>query len=157
MTEKPSRPSSIPWPPILLIGAVCMAWGLGRVLPVRWPGLNDLPARSIGLGVGALGILLAVWAVITLVRAKTTVRPDAAASVLVTTGPFARFRNPIYLADAMILLGLAEVTKNIWFAAVAPLFAILVTWLAIIPEERHLEERFGEAYRAYRERSRRWI
>ena len=57
----------------------------------------------------------------------------------------------------MILLGLAEVTKNIWFAILAPLFAILVTWLAIIPEERHLEARFGDAYRSYKERSRRWI
>lgn len=130
---------------------------LDRLSPLRWPGVDDLAARSIGLGIGALGLLLAAWAIASMVRAGTAVRPDRGASVLVTTGPFLRFRNPIYLADVMILLGLAEATKNIWFAVLAPLFAILVTWLAILPEERHLEARFGEDYRAYKERSRRWI
>ena len=130
---------------------------LGRMMPLHWPGVDDLAARSLGLGIGALGVLLAAWAIWTMARAGTAIRPDRGASVLVTTGPFVRFRNPIYLADAMILLGLAELTKNIWFAILVPLFAILVTWLAILPEERHLEARFGEAYRAYKERSRRWI
>ena len=152
-----SRPSGVPWPPILLAGAIVMAFALGRLVPLPWPGLDDLPARLIGYGVGAAGLLLAAWALITLRRAGTTVRPDAGATVLVTSGPFGRCRNPIYLADVMILLGLAQLTYNVWFAAAAPVFAALVTWLAILPEERHLEERFGEEWRVYRERSRRWI
>jgi protein-S-isoprenylcysteine O-methyltransferase Ste14 len=75
----------------------------------------------------------------------------------VTTGPFQRFRNPIYLAHVMILLWLAEYSKNPWFILAAFVHAILVTTLAIIPEERHLEARFGEAYTEYKARSRRWI
>jgi len=157
MSDPASRPNTIPWPPLLLVAAVACSVLLGRVYPLRWPGVDDFAARSIGLGIGALGVLLAVWAIWTMVRAGTAVRPDRGASVLVTTGPFVRFRNPIYLADTMILLGLAEATKNIWFAILAPVFVIVVTWLAILPEERHLEARFGEAYRAYKERSRRWI
>jgi protein-S-isoprenylcysteine O-methyltransferase Ste14 len=39
----------------------------------------------------------------------------------------------------------------------APVFAVLMTWLAILPEERHLEAKFGDAYRAYKARTRRWI
>ena len=57
----------------------------------------------------------------------------------------------------MILLGAAELTKNIWFVVCAALFAILVTVLAILPEERHLEARFGDDYREYKSRSRRWL
>ena len=57
----------------------------------------------------------------------------------------------------MILLGLAELSHNIWLAILAPVFAVAVTWLAILPEERHLETRFGDAYRAYKARSRRWL
>lgn len=157
MTDPASRPNSIPWPPLLLVAAALGAIGFGRLAPLPWPGVGDLAARSIGLGIGALGVALAVWAIATMVRAGTAVRPDRGASVLVTEGPFRRFRNPIYLADTMILLGLAELSKNIWFAIFALLFAILVTWLAILPEERHLEARFGDEYRAYKERSRRWI
>ena len=60
-------------------------------------------------------------------------------------------------ADVMILLGAAELSKNIWFVIGAAVFGVLVTVLAILPEERHLEARFGDAYRNYKQRSRRWL
>jgi protein-S-isoprenylcysteine O-methyltransferase Ste14 len=151
------RPSRIPWPPILLGGAIVAAWALGRVAPIEWPGLNDWPARAVGYAMGGCGIALAVWAILTLKRAGTTIRPDARAVRLVTSGPYRRLRNPIYLADVMILLGIAELTHNIWFVAAAVVFALLVTWLAILPEERHLEALFGDEYRAYKATTRRWI
>lgn len=152
-----ARPSRIPWPPILWLGALAAAWLAQRNFPLVWPGMDDLPAKIIGLGLGLGGLALFAWALWTLRSAGTTVLPDKAADVLVTHGPFRRFRNPIYLAQVMILLGLAETTKNFWLIAFAVLHAILVTALAIIPEERHLEAKFGEAYRDYVERSRRWI
>ncbi len=155
---RPHRgPSTIAWPPILLVGVAVLAVGLDRWLPLPWPGVDDRAARIIGLGIGGVGLGLIAWAAWTLHRAKTTVLPHRAASHLVTCGPFVRFRNPIYLGDVMVLLGAAELTKNIWFVAGAIAFAVLVTVLAILPEERHLEARFGDDYRAYKSRSRRWI
>lgn len=151
------RPSAIPWPPILLTTLILAAIVLGRWQPIAWPGMDDLAARAIGLGIGAAGILLAFWAAWTLHRADTNILPNRAADHLVTTGPFARFRNPIYIADVMMLLGAAEFTKNIWFVAAAAVFAVLVTYLAILPEEQHLEARFGDTYRDYKQRSRRWL
>lgn len=111
----------------------------------------------VGRGLGAAGLALLVWAVWTLRRHGTTVLPDKAADVLVTDGPFRFRRNPIYVADILILFGIAELTQNVWFVILALPFAVLVTWLAILPEERHLEERFGDAYRDYKARTRRWI
>ena len=151
------RPSSFPWPPVLLLLGLMIAIYLGYAVPLPWPGLDDLAARIVGLGIGVGGIVLMAWAIWTMVRARTTLKPHEGADRLVTTGPFVRFRNPIYLADVMILLGIAELTKNIWFVIAAALFGVLVTWLAILPEERHLEARFGDDYRAYKQRSRRWI
>lgn len=151
------RPSTIPWPPILLATAVACALLLPRVLPLSWPGVDDTAAQFVGLSIGAGGLLLMAWAIWTLRKAKTTVMPNQAADTLVTTGPYKRFRNPIYIADVMLLLGLAELTKNIWFVIAAAVFAVLVTWLAILPEERHLEARFGDDYRDYKKRSRRWL
>jgi protein-S-isoprenylcysteine O-methyltransferase Ste14 len=101
--------------------------------------------------------VLLIAAIVTLRRHGTTVLPDVGATVLVTDGPFRRFRNPIYLADCLILLGLAELTKNVWFVIAAVVFAILVTWLAIRPEEAHLEARFGDAYLDYKAKTRRWL
>jgi protein-S-isoprenylcysteine O-methyltransferase Ste14 len=151
------RPSTVPWPPIVLVAVIIAAIALNDLAPVSWPGLDDAPARAIGLGIGIIGIILLVWAILTLRRNGTTVLPDVGATQLVTSGPYWRYRNPIYLADAMILLGAAELTKNIWLVAAAAVFAGLVTWLAILPEELHLERRFGQAYLDYKKKSRRWI
>lgn len=155
--EELNAPSRIPWPPIILIAVIAVAIGMDRTYPLTWPGMNDLPARVVGLAIGAGGVILALWAVWTMRRAQTTILPHKPASALVTSGPFMRLRNPIYVADIMILLGAAEITKNLWFVIAAVVFAILVTYLAILPEERHLEAKFGEAYRDYKSRSRRWL
>jgi protein-S-isoprenylcysteine O-methyltransferase Ste14 len=151
------RPSSIPWPPILLALVIAGAIAVQRNLPIDWPGIDDTPARIVGLGIGAMGAGLTAWAVFTLVRHNTTVMPHHGVSALVTSGPFAWRRNPIYLGEIMMLMGLAELTKNVWFAAFALVFAALVTWLAILPEERHLEAKFGDAWRTYADRTRRLL
>lgn len=151
------RPTAFPWPPVLLLGAVAAAIVLDLFAPLAWPGENDAPAHVIGIGIGVAGFALLAWAAMTLRRHQTTIIPNQGASALVTDGPFRFRRNPIYIADVLIMLGLAEITQNIWFAIMGLVFAVLVTWLAILPEERHLEARFGDAYRAYKAKTRMWL
>ncbi|HVZ04505.1 isoprenylcysteine carboxylmethyltransferase family protein [Hyphomicrobium sp.] len=154
---KNPRANRIPWPPLLLIASIAAGALATWVWPLPWPGINDGPAHGVGLGFGVAGIALIVWAIITLRKRGTTFLPDGTATSLVTSGPFARFRNPIYLGDALIVLSIAEITHSIWFVAAALLFGILVTALQIVPEERHLESQFGDAYLDYKSRTRRWI
>jgi protein-S-isoprenylcysteine O-methyltransferase Ste14 len=61
------------------------------------------------------------------------------------------------MGEILILLGLAQVTLNFWFAVMAPVFAVAILLLAILREERHLEARFGEEYLDYKARTRRWF
>jgi protein-S-isoprenylcysteine O-methyltransferase Ste14 len=152
-----SRPSAVPWPPVLFLLAVLAALALGRVYQLPWPGLDDRPARIVGYAIGIAGVALMLWGLTTLRRAGTNVWPHKAADRLVTEGPFRFRRNPIYMGEVLILLGLAQVTGNIWFAILAPVFAIAILVLAILPEERHLETRFGEEYLDYKARTRRWF
>ncbi|WP_045836727.1 isoprenylcysteine carboxylmethyltransferase family protein [Hyphomicrobium sp. 99] len=147
----------VPWPPLLLAGVVMIAWALTVMAPLPWPGTDDAPAHWLGLSFGILGLLLIVFALKTLVAHRTTILPNKTPTALVTTGPYVRFRNPIYLGEVLLLLYGAEITKSIWFAVAAAVFAVLVTALQIIPEERHLEAIFGDAYTNYKSRSRRWI
>ncbi len=151
------RANTFPWPPVLFIAAFAAAWLLTRYVPLDWPCLDDLAARVVGLGFGILGLVLVLWAFWTLKKHDTTFMPDRASTVLVTSGPYGYLRNPIYLGEVLILLSLAEISKSIWYVAAAAAFALLVTPLQILPEERHLEVRFGDAYRAYKARSRRWV
>jgi protein-S-isoprenylcysteine O-methyltransferase Ste14 len=151
------RPSAIPWPPILFVGGLVAATVLDRVHPLPWPGLDDLPARIVGYGFGVAGLALMAWGFLTLHRADTTVLPHKRVDRLVAEGAFRFRRNPIYMGEVLLFLGLAQATGNVWSAIVAPLFAIAILVLAILPEERHLEARFGETYLAYKARTRRWF
>jgi protein-S-isoprenylcysteine O-methyltransferase Ste14 len=150
-------PSTFPWPPVLFLTAIVAGWLLQRSWPLSWPGLNDTGAKSIGWGFIVAGFGIAGWALVTMWRGHAELRPHASATVLIREGPFRRFRNPMYLGYCLILLGLADGAQNFWIAILTPVFALAVTWLAILPEERHLEEKFGDAYRAYKAGSRRWI
>lgn len=152
-----SPPSHFPWPPVLFLLAVLAGWWLQRVWPLAWPGMNDAPAKVIGWAFIVGGFGIAIWALVTMLRSSAEFRPHAQATVLVTSGPFRRFRNPMYLGYAFVLLGLADSAQNLWIVIMTPVFAAAVTWLAILPEERHLEARFGDAYREYKARSRRWL
>jgi protein-S-isoprenylcysteine O-methyltransferase Ste14 len=163
MTDQNSEPvplaaaTTFPWPPVLFVAAIISAWLLTRYVPLPWPGLDDTAAHWIGIAFGVAGSVLVASGFATLAKHRTTYLPHRASTNLVTTGPFARFRNPIYLGEALLLLYGAEITKSIWFVGAAVLFGLLVTVLQIIPEERHLEAAFGEEYLAYKARSRRWI
>jgi protein-S-isoprenylcysteine O-methyltransferase Ste14 len=156
-TPQEMRPSAVPWPAVLFVATLGASVLLGRLYPLPWPGLDDLAARAIGYGLGIAGIALMAWGILTLYRADTTVLPHKRVDRLVTHGAFRFRRNPIYMGEVLIFLGLAQVTGNIWLAIMTPLFALGVHGLAILPEERHLEARFGEAYLDYKGRTRRWF
>ena len=155
--EALARPSRVPWPPILLVVTVAAGWALQRHLPLTWNAIDGPAVPVVGWALLLGGLALAGWAILTMVGSGAQVRPDRAATTLVSRGPFRWSRNPIYAADALLLLGLAGVTGNIWLGLLTPLFVVAVTWLAILPEERHLEWRFGEPYRAYKAGTRRWL
>jgi len=155
--EAAHRPSAVPWPPILFVAALVAAVLLGRFYRLPWPGLDDRPARMVGYGFGVAGIALMIWGLATLYRARTNVWPHKGADRLITHGPFRFRRNPIYMGEILILLGLAQATLNIWLVVMAPVFALAILGLAILPEERHLEARFGEDYLDYKARTRRWF
>ena len=105
------------------------------------------------------GSLLLLLSVRSFARAGTTVNPiePEKAERLVTTGLYRFTRNPMYLGMLLVLLGLAFAWQNIAAFSGALLYAISITVFQIIPEERVLEENFGNAFAAYREQTRRWL
>ena len=153
MDSDPScRPTAVPWPPVLFFGVVAAALLLNRIYRLPWPGLDDRPG-VVGYAFGVAGVALMVWGLATLHSARTNIWPHKAADRLITHGPFRFRRNPIYMGEILILLGLAQATLNFWFAVMAPVFAVAILLLA----ERHLEARFGEEYLDYKARTRRWF
>lgn len=135
-------------------GMVSVSLWLGPVLALpsglRIGGALALAALGAGFDVSGLWMFR---------KARTTfspLRPDRSAAV-VQTGVYRITRNPMYLGMVLILLGLALYLASPW-AFLGPLaFAAYITRFQIVPEERALTERFGEAYAAYCARVRRWL
>ena len=103
----------------------------------------------------SLGIVF--WARMLFVKAGTTVKPFQESSELVMMGPFNLTRNPMYLSMTVFLLGLAILLGSLTPFFIIPFFVWIITKRFIRVEERMLEQRFGESYRAYKARVRRWI
>ncbi|MCB0075891.1 MAG: isoprenylcysteine carboxylmethyltransferase family protein [Anaerolineales bacterium] len=76
---------------------------------------------------------------------------------LVTTGPYSRSRNPLYLAAALFFLGLALLLNTVWGVVALLLAVVACRYLLIVPEERYLAAKFGADYGAYCASVGRWL
>ena len=155
MNDLTERPNRIPWPPILFAGAALVALGLEWVVPTSHGG--HAIVRAIGAVLVAGGLSLDVWTALTFRRHATTIMPHRGADRLATDGPFRFSRNPIYLGNTLMVIGLGLAFDWLWAIPAAFVAALAVGRLAIAREERHLEARFGAAWRAYARRVRRWL
>lgn len=116
-------------PPINPWGAVVLLWGY---LQYRLVG-RDRRAR----GGGGPGI---------------ETPPDQ----IVTDGVYRYLRNPMYLGHLIFMLGLV-IALSSWLALALLVFHAGWFHLRVLRDEQRLESRFGESYRAYKTRVKRWI
>ena len=137
-------------PPIWLVGALCLVW----LSP--WP-LIGAAGFWPGIGLLAIAAVLTAGALLEFGRAKTTVIPHQNPSALISGGIFRFTRNPIYLADVLILLGFSLIwSKLLGLILVLP-FVLLLQRRFILPEEARLKEAFGSEFEQYTTRTRRWL
>ncbi len=156
--EFAERPNRLPWPPIIYSAAFALCWLLQGMAPLA--ALDEALAmapKAAGLIIAATGFTLDLAAMSALVRHRTAILPNMASSALVSSGVYAYTRNPIYLGNTLLLIGFAIALRWGWLAIAAPITVLAVTMLAIQREEKHLAARFGDAWRAYAARVRRWI
>ena len=142
------------YPPVIMAACGLLQAVLDTALPLArlWPAWNPFGA------VPALaGFALAAWAAYAFHMHQTTVHPFRQASALVTSGPFAFSRNPIYLGMALVLVGVAVALGTASPFLMVPVFMLVLNRAIIAGEERMLAETFGTEYEAWRGRVRRWL
>lgn len=156
MKRHPDSPGVIAWPPLLYAGALALGILLHLAVPVR--PLPPGPARWVAGGVLALLSLgLALWGERTMHRAGTNVNPMQPTIRIVTGGPFRFSRNPLYLSLTGLYVAIALLANLLWPLVLLVPLMIVVQQGLVKREERYLEAKFGEEYRAYRARVRRWL
>jgi protein-S-isoprenylcysteine O-methyltransferase Ste14 len=142
-------------PPLIYLLPLILGLLLNRRAPV--PFLPRGAARGIGWPLIGGGVVLNGWFLRTIRDADVPIRTDKPVPRLTTEGPFRYSRNPSYLALAMIYAGIAVLRNSPWAILLLPVALVVIRREVIGREERYLERTFGEEYRDYKIRVRRWV
>lgn len=155
MATSADHPGVVARPPLIYLGAFLI------VLALRWfwPMPIDVQGRGLwpGIGLVALGLGTAIWGSRTMEAAGTNINPALPAKTIVSSGPFCFSRNPLYLCLTLMYLGLTLAVNTWWGGAVLVPLIIVMHFGVVLREERYLEKKFGESYRQYRSRVRRYL
>jgi protein-S-isoprenylcysteine O-methyltransferase Ste14 len=145
-------------PPLLVALIVALAMG-GIASSTPSLEVNGLVRAAVAIAVAAAGIAVGLAGIVAFRRATTTVNPmtPGKASSLVTGGIYRVTRNPMYVGVAIVLVAWALFLASPWALVGVPAFVAYLTRFQIVPEEKALASRFGDAYASYAARVRRWL
>ncbi len=144
-------------PPLLLLALIGVGVGM-RYYPVPPP----LPGgRAVQFAVAGVLVALALaigGSAFGLFR-KTGQHPAPwkPSPSLVVQGAYRFTRNPMYVSMTLIILALGFALDDLWLVIGAALFLVVVHYTAVLPEEAYLEEKFGDDYRAFKKKVRRYL
>jgi protein-S-isoprenylcysteine O-methyltransferase Ste14 len=142
-------------PPLIFAAGLIAGLLLERVLPlVLLPPALIWVAAPIFL---LLGIVLTAWSTWIFHRHRTTPIPVRPTTTLVMSGPYRFTRNPMYVSMVCFYLAFALWFNIFWALIALPAVIGIVHVYVIGREERYLERKFGDDYREYRARVRRWL
>jgi protein-S-isoprenylcysteine O-methyltransferase Ste14 len=130
----------------LLLGGLLQALFRQRLFTVPWIG------HVLGWPMVAVGMGLSAWSVVEAGNVDVE-----APTKLLTTGPYAKSRNPMYVGWALIYLGTALVANSIWMIALFPIVIVYTHVVDVRKEERFLATKFGDEFREYQRRVPRYL
>jgi protein-S-isoprenylcysteine O-methyltransferase Ste14 len=156
LTEKPSILGGIFPPPLVVLALSIIGLGLQWHNPLLFQQAHRAYWVFFGIIlVGTAGLL--AFSARQIMRSQgTPIIFNKPTVVIVSKGPFAFTRNPLYLSLIMLYAGVGIMVNSLWFA---PLLGVLVLFLhkVVLREENYLEHEFGKAYVLYKSAVRRWL
>ena len=145
-------------PPFLFFGALLLGFVLDHVLALQFPLPRiDMVHRIVAGCLILMGIAVFAASVRNFTRAATPVPGNKPTRVLVTTGIHGWSRNPIYVGMFLVYCGIGTAVRSPSILILALPLAIIIRYGVVAREEAYLERRFGDTYRDYMARVRRWF
>ena len=144
-------------PPLVFLGAIIAGVIVQRMaIP-----LSLKVAAGIRLAVGVLilvcGTSLVISARIWFTRTRQSPIPWKPTPELILQGPYRFTRNPMYVGVTLFVIGLGLTVNNLWISLFAAPALMAVHFIAVLPEERYLAEKFGENYQNLLAKVRRYV
>lgn len=156
MTKPADNPDVLIFPPLLAAVTVALGFVLHRLVPWRLP-LSPPVRMALAITCFALALAVGLAGERAMHRVGTNVNPRLPSTAVATTGPFRFSRNPLYLFLIGVYLGVTAAVASVWYLVLlVPMFLVLDIGV-VRREERYLEAKFGDEYRAYKARVRRWL
>jgi protein-S-isoprenylcysteine O-methyltransferase Ste14 len=144
-------------PPFVFLAASGVGVGLQRfVAPLRL-GLETSLRGALGGVIVCAGVALIAWAVGLFRRTGQDPAPWKPSPSMIANGPYRFTRNPMYVGMTLVQLGVGVAVNDLWIALLAPVALLGVHFIAVLPEEAYLSERFGGDYETYRAAVRRYL
>jgi protein-S-isoprenylcysteine O-methyltransferase Ste14 len=144
-------------PPLVFLALIGAGVGLRYVIaPPPLPGTRVVQL-AVGAVVVAAAIALAVSSFLGLKRTGQDPAPWKPVPELVLQGPYRFSRNPIYLAMTTFQIGVGFMLGNLWVVVLAALGLMVIHYAVVLREEAYLDEKFGEPYREFKKRVRRYL
>lgn len=143
-------------PPLLFLAALLLGFVLDHLLPFPVPGI-DLGHQIIPSSLILIGIAVFATGIRNFSSAATPVQGTRPTRALVTTGIHGWTRNPIYLGMFLVYAGIGIAVRSPWILILTLPLAITMRYGVVARAEAYLERRFGDTYRDYKARVRRWV
>ena len=117
---------------------------------------NKVFAYGLGLIFHMLGVLLGIWAILSIGIGNFHIQPEVKSDSLITRGPYKWIRNPMYSSVILFFIPIVFQYLN-WLNVVVFIVLVLTLMLKILREEQFLKERFGANYEEYVRSSKRLV
>jgi protein-S-isoprenylcysteine O-methyltransferase Ste14 len=148
-------------PPLLFLACLALGFALDRLLPLPLTfaevTLICWTCWTVGGGLIVVGLAIAAAGIRNFFHADTPVPSNQPVRALVTTGIHAWSRNPIYVGMLLLYAGIGMAARSPWVLILAVPIVVILRYVVVVREETYLERRFGDAYRDYKARVRRWL
>jgi protein-S-isoprenylcysteine O-methyltransferase Ste14 len=144
-------------PPLVFVGFVLFGMALQYAMaPIPLP-VDRWITLTAGILISLTGLSFIVMAHRLFKRTGQNPIPWTPSPELLLQGPYRFTRNPMYLGLTLIQVGFGLAINNLWISLFAAPALFVVHFIAVLPEERYLTEKFGENYKAYRAKVRRYL
>lgn len=157
MSDRSATDSARVIAPAPVLYAVALLVGLAAELALPTALLPRVAGLWLGAVIIVISIPIVIYAVRALVRGRTAFDAKKPTTSIVTDGAFRYSRNPTYLSLTLLYVGVAFVLDSFWVLMLVVPDVAVTHWRVVLREERYLESKFGEEYRRYAQRVRRWI
>ena len=144
-------------PPLIFLAFLALAAVLEALAPSLTATLFPHARYVAGAVLFIIGLLIGIAGLRGLSAAATNISTDLPTTALVVDGIYGQSRNPLYLAMTLAYIGLAVAAGSAWAIALLLPLLVLMHVGVISREEGYLEREFGDMYRQYKSRVRRWL